>query len=117
MPSPFVLLSYLLYFKKTYAMARINDIIEIEGKLLRLRESHRNDLTLNQNIILSSLLRSIGEITDLYFSLQGDYYKLHGKEMLKEYHERLASEDIMYDTGPAEMFIESAMDTIGESGI
>ena len=87
-------------------MANINELIKIEGILLRIDEMCKFDLTLNDSIKLMVFLDEIGKITDKYFFLQEEYCKTHNEEELKEYHGKLMSEDIDVNLDKYEEFID-----------
>jgi hypothetical protein len=54
-------------------MTTINELIKIEEKLLKLESKHKYEYTLNELIKSKKYLKEIGEITDLYFSVQYEY--------------------------------------------
>lgn len=93
-------------------MTNINEIIKIEEMLLKIDNSCKFNLTLYQNIRLSDYLEKIGKMTNIYFELQNDYYKLNGEEMFKEYHNKLVSEELFIDIEPFKMFIDELSITL-----
>ena len=54
-------------------MTTINELIKIEEKLLKLESKHKYEYTLDELIKSKKYLKEIGEITDLYFSVQYEY--------------------------------------------
>ena len=48
-------------------------MIKIEEKLLKLESKHKYEYTLDELIKSKKYLKEIGEITDLYFSVQYEY--------------------------------------------
>ena len=66
------------------------------------------DISFNDLIRLRKHIKEIGEITDLYFNIQKDYYKAFGdKEELEKFNSRLASEEIEYDIADVKDLIKS----------
>lgn len=68
----------------------IKDIIETEKKLLYIQDKHKFDLEMNDLIMLNRHIKTVGEITSLYFDTLYEYSKgINNIEKLKTYKEKL----------------------------
>lgn len=89
-------------------MTKITELINIETKLLSIKESHRFDISLNDNVRLERLLREIGEVTNIFFSLQVDYSTVcKDCDKLQSYHDKLMEENVDIDLTEAKDFLNT----------
>jgi len=94
-------------------MCTVTELMRLEKQLLELNENNRFDIPFGDYIILQNLLKEIGRITNYYFYLQEEYFRGHGdKDKLKEYHDRLTNDEIIYDTNYVEEFIKKVQDNL-----
>ena len=85
----------------------VRQLIEFETKLLEIYENHRFELSFGDFIKLGKLMKEIGEITNLFFELQKDFYnEFQDKNKLELYHEKLQYDEIEYDTTEIEEFLK-----------
>ena len=68
-------------------------MIKIEEQLLKLETKHKYEYTLDELIKSKKYLKEIGEITDLYFSIQYEY-----SQTLNPFDEELNEKLIKYQT-------------------
>ena len=68
-------------------------MIKIEEQLLKLESKHKYEYTLDELIKSKKYLKEIGEITDLYFSIQYEY-----SQTLNPFDEELNEKLIKYQT-------------------
>lgn len=92
-------------------MVTIKILIDLEKKLLDIDNSDlKYSLELNDLLLLKKYLKSIGEITDLFFNLQVDYANTIKDEenyadLLISYREKLLKSNINFDITDAKNFI------------
>lgn len=90
-------------------MANIDKIINIEHVLLQLESIYKFKYSFKDLIESERLLKEIGEITNIYFNTQGEYSTTLNEDerlnKLKEYRDRLRSEDIEFDVSKYYKFI------------
>lgn len=92
-------------------MVTIKILIDLEKKLLDIDNSDlKYSLELNDLLLLKKYLKSIGEITDLFFNSQVDYAnKIKDEEnyadLLISYHEKLLKNNIKFDITDVKEFI------------
>ena len=92
-------------------MVTIKILIDLEKKLLDIDNSDlKYNLELNDLLLLKKYLKSIGEITDLFFNLQVDYANTIKDEenyadLLISYREKLLKSNINFDITDAKNFI------------
>ena len=92
-------------------MVTIKILIDLEKKLLDIDNSDlKYKLELNDLLLLKKYLKSIGEITDLFFNLQVDYANTIKDEenyadLLISYHEKLLKNNINFDITDVKEFI------------
>jgi hypothetical protein len=92
-------------------MVTIKILIDLEKKLLDIDNSDlKYNLELNDLLLLKKYLKSIGEITDLFFNLQVDYANTIKDEenyadLLISYREKLLKNNINFDITDVKEFI------------
>ena len=92
-------------------MVTIKILIDLEKKLLDIDNSDlKYNLELNDLLLLKKYLKSIGEITDLFFNLQVDYANTikdeeNYAELLISYREKLLKNNINFDITDVKEFI------------
>lgn len=92
-------------------MATIKILIDLEKKLLDIDNSDlKYNLELNDLLLLKHYLKSIGEITDLFFNSQVDYAnvikdKENYADLLISYREKLLKNNINFDITDVKEFI------------
>jgi hypothetical protein len=92
-------------------MVTIKILIDLEKKLLDIDNSDlKYNLELNDLLLLKKYLKSIGEITDLFFNLQVDYANTIKDEenyadLLISYREKLLKNNINFDVTDVKEFI------------
>jgi hypothetical protein len=92
-------------------MVTIKILIDLEKKLLDIDNSDlKYNLELNDLLLLKKYLKSIGEITDLFFNLQVDYANTIKDEenyadLLISYREKLLENNINFDITDVKEFI------------
>lgn len=92
-------------------MVTIKILIDLEKKLLDIDNSElKYNLELNDLLLLKKYLKSIGEITDLFFNSQVDYANTIKDEenyadLLISYREKLLKSNINFDITDAKNFI------------
>lgn len=92
-------------------MVTIKILIDLEKKLLDIDNSDlKYSLELNDLLLLKKYLKSIGEITDLFFNLQVDYANAIKDEenyadLLISYREKLLKSNINFDITDVKEFI------------
>jgi len=92
-------------------MVTIKILIDLEKKLLDIDNSDlKYSLELNDLLLLKKYLKSIGEITDLFFNSQVDYAnKIKDEEnyadLLISYREKLLKNNINFDVTDIKEFI------------
>jgi len=92
-------------------MVTIKILIDLEKKLLDIDNSDlKYSLELNDLLLLKKYLKSIGEITDLFFNSQVDYAnKIKDEEnyadLLISYREKLLKNNINFDITDVKEFI------------
>lgn len=93
---------------KTMQKIDLTDLMEIEYRLLKLKDEKTFELDLQEVYVLQTLLDEISKITSLVFELQ-DAYAVKYKDILKlsEYHDKLLRSQVEYDSDKALIFITS----------
>lgn len=92
-------------------MATIKILIDLEKKLLDIDNSDlKYNLELNDLLLLKHYLKSIGEITDLFFNSQVDYAnvikdKENYADLLISYREKLLKNNVNFDITGIKEFI------------
>ena len=92
-------------------MVTIKILIDLEKKLLDIDNSElKYNLEWNDLLLLKKYLKSIGEITDLFFNSQVDYANTIKDEenyadLLISYREKLLKSNINFDITDAKNFI------------
>jgi len=92
-------------------MVTIKILIDLEKKLLDIDNSElKYNLELNDLLLLKKYLKSIGEITDLFFNSQVDYANTIKDEenyadLLISYREKLLKSNINFDITDVKNFI------------
>lgn len=92
-------------------MATIKILIDLEKKLLDIDNSDlKYNLELNDLLLLKHYLKSIGEITDLFFNSQVDYAnvikdKENYADLLISYREKLLKSNVNFDITGIKEFI------------
>lgn len=92
-------------------MVTIKILIDLEKKLLDIDNSDlKYNLELNDLLLLKKYLKSIGEITDLFFNSQVDYANTIKDEenyadLLISYREKLLKNNIKFDITDVKEFI------------
>lgn len=86
----------------------IQVLIDIEEILLKADNDIKFTYSLDELIKSEKYLKEIGFITDLYFKAQLDFSKINTNEQaLKEYHDKLISDEIDVDVSNYITFIMS----------
>lgn len=92
-------------------MVTIKILIDLEKKLLDIDNSElKYNLELNDLLLLKHYLKSIGEITDLFFNSQVDYAnvikdKENYADLLISYREKLLKNNVNFDITGIKEFI------------
>ena len=84
--------------------------MDLEKELLLVKRDSVFSLSMNDAVILERLLKEIGAITSLYFTLCGEYANtLAGAEdyedKLQAYSDRLMGDSIEFDTSETKEFL------------
>lgn len=75
-------------------MIKVKDLITLEQLLLEIDDRFKFKLRFAEVIELNEFIEEISKITNMFFSLQEEYYKKYGDYMLKEYHDKLMNDII-----------------------
>lgn len=85
----------------------IEILMTVEKILLEIEALSLFDLSFDDIIKLKKHLNDIGEITNLYFEIQKDFYRTFGdKEKLKEFQSRINGDMITYNINDAKDLID-----------
>lgn len=94
----------------------VKNLIEVEHLLLEIENRFKFDLTFSRLCSLYIHQNTIGEMTDLLFTVQEEYYdKFKDEEKLKEYHDKLMNDEVDIDISKPIKFIETIRDIMNDS--
>lgn len=99
-------------------MITIKTLMDIEDVLLRADNDIRYSYSMNEAIKSEKYLKEIGEITNLFLSLQIEYGKVNDtkdeeyKQKLVDYHNKLISDEIDIDITSYLSFIKEIEERI-----
>ena len=88
-------------------MITVKDLITLERLLLEIDSRFKFQLKFAEVIELNKFIEEIGKITDLFFSLQEEYYKKFGDNgSLSVYHDRLMDDKVKINTSKMIAFVK-----------
>ena len=76
---------------------KINDLMDAEEILLRIKNKYIKDLPLGDIIDLYNELDRIGKITNIFFNVQYDIKDKISQDELKIFHQKLLNDEIDFD--------------------
>lgn len=96
-------------------MAKIKELVNIEKTLLVIKHGHMFELTMNELLDLNRNIEKVGKITGTFFDTCKLYCDLvsslpEGEDLLNKYSSRLSNEEIDFDTGECEEFINNILE-------
>ena len=88
-------------------MIKLEKLMAIECILLEMEYRLKFNMSLNDVNLLYTYLNDVGKVTNLFFTLQEEYYdKFKDEKKLEEYHNKLLNEDIDMDVHKIIKFID-----------
>ena len=85
---------------------KINDLMDAEEILLRIKNKYIKDLPLGDIIDLYNELDRIGKITNIFFNVQYDIKDKISQDELKIFHQKLLNDEIDFDLSATVAFMK-----------
>ena len=96
-------------------MIALKDLITLERFLLEINSRFKFQLKFAEVIELNNFIEEVSNITNLFFTLQEEYYRKFGdNDSLAEYHDKLMNEKVKINTSKMIAFVKGVFNRFAD---
>ena len=96
-------------------MITVKDLITLERFLLEINSRFKFQLKFAEIIELNKFIEEVGNITNLFFTLQEEHYRKFGdNDSLAEYHDKLMNDNVKINVSKMIEFVKDIFNRFGD---
>ena len=96
-------------------MITVKDLITLERFLLEINSRFKFQLKFAEIIELNKFIEEVGNITNLFFTLQEEHYRKFGdNDSLAEYHDKLMNDKVKINVSKMIAFVKDIFNRFGD---